>query len=176
MKVQSALLVDDVTTAAHEALGHMAGTPTTSRQYSFLGDLQLNFTGNDDFSNYERYLDMQNATIGIEFEAGSQKFSRQWFSSFPSRTLVGRIASSKAGGVSFDVAWARTGTEDGTKNGTIYGRGSDSVVINAQCQSGPPHFVGKFTVETKQGKAPFRTVPQNANKYAGNRKCDSKWH
>ncbi|XP_057247688.1 alpha-L-fucosidase 2-like isoform X3 [Beta vulgaris subsp. vulgaris] len=75
--------------------------------YQLLGDLILDF---DDHSSehieqsYHRELDLDTATVTVNYSIGDVKFTRQHFASYPDQVIVTKISSSKPGSLSFTAS------------------------------------------------------------------------
>lgn len=75
--------------------------------YQLLGDLILDF---DDHSSehieqsYHRELDLDTATVTVNYSVGDVKFTRQHFASYPDQVIVTKISSSKPGSLSFTAS------------------------------------------------------------------------
>ncbi|XP_057247686.1 alpha-L-fucosidase 2-like isoform X1 [Beta vulgaris subsp. vulgaris] len=79
----------------------------SSSGYQLLGDLILDF---DDHSSehieqsYHRELDLDTATVTVNYSIGDVKFTRQHFASYPDQVIVTKISSSKPGSLSFTAS------------------------------------------------------------------------
>ncbi|MBN1300522.1 MAG: glycoside hydrolase family 95 protein [Melioribacteraceae bacterium] len=69
--------------------------------YQTAGYLRLAFPGHENFRNYYRELNLENAVITTQYEVGDIKFKREIFASFPEQLIVVRITASKLGSISF---------------------------------------------------------------------------
>ncbi|MEO7099390.1 MAG: glycoside hydrolase family 95 protein [Luteolibacter sp.] len=73
-------------------------------KYQELGSLNFTFRlPSGPTSGYRRWLDLDTALAGVEFQAGGTKFEREVFSSAPDKVLVQRVTASKPGSVSFEL-------------------------------------------------------------------------
>ena len=78
-------------------------------KYQELGDLLFKFhlpAGQP--SGYRRWLDLEQALSGVEFQVGEIRYRREVFSSAPDKVLVQRVTSSTPGGVGFELALKRS--------------------------------------------------------------------
>ncbi|KAL3688402.1 hypothetical protein R1sor_014711 [Riccia sorocarpa] len=74
--------------------------------YQPLGVLELQFedTHSDfDRNSYRRQLDLDTATVSIEYNVGDVKYTREYFTSQPHQVLAVRLSADKAQSVSFAV-------------------------------------------------------------------------
>ncbi len=72
--------------------------------YQPLGDIQLNFSNSNNYTNYYRKLDMDNAMVTIRYKVGDVTYTRETFASYPDQVIVMRIYSDKKGSISFNAA------------------------------------------------------------------------
>ena len=74
--------------------------------YQLVGDLKIDF---DDFhaaynkSSYQRELDLDTATVKVQYFVGDTEFTREHFISNPDQVIVMKISGSKSGSLSFTV-------------------------------------------------------------------------
>jgi alpha-L-fucosidase 2 len=79
---------------------HFFGHPQAQQAYQPLGDLLLDFEGEDQASDYRRELDMETGIARITYRAGDATITREIFVSYPDRVMVMRISSDKPGRIS----------------------------------------------------------------------------
>ena len=75
--------------------------------YQTLGDLELTFPEVDAVSNYRRELDLDQAVVRVQYEAGGAHYVREVFSSPVDQAIVMRISCDRPGGVSFAAGLSR---------------------------------------------------------------------
>ncbi|XP_021753430.1 alpha-L-fucosidase 2-like [Chenopodium quinoa] len=80
----------------------LSGEP--SDVYQLLGDLKLDFHEHNSTHNYQRELDLNTATVTVNYSLGDVKFTREHFASNPDQVIVTKISSSKKGSLSFTVS------------------------------------------------------------------------
>ncbi|WP_026259947.1 glycoside hydrolase family 95 protein [Segetibacter koreensis] len=71
------------------------------QKFEPVGSLQLTFNGHDDFSNYNRELDIERAVTKTSYTVGDVTYTREALASFPDRVIVMRLTASKPGNISF---------------------------------------------------------------------------
>ncbi len=76
------------------------------QSYLPAGELVLDFDLPGDIENYQRQLDLEQAVSSCSFSCSGVEFSREFFASYPRQLIVGKIAGSKAGRVSFTAKFA----------------------------------------------------------------------
>ena len=69
-------------------------TPASQRHYEPLGNLTLEF-GHEEarIKNYRRVLDLDTATLNVQYECDEIRYMRQTFASFPDNVIVTRVVS-----------------------------------------------------------------------------------
>jgi alpha-L-fucosidase 2 len=82
---------------------HFYGIPKNQQAYQPLGDLLLDFSGNDQVTDYYRELDMETGIAKITYHDGDTEFMREVFMSYPDRVLVVRLSSNKSGKISVEA-------------------------------------------------------------------------
>src|SRR5690606_12225657 len=70
-----------------------------------VGNLELTFNSHDNFSNYYRELDIENATTKTRYSVDGVTYTREAFTSFPDRVMVIRLSADKPGKLSFSAAF-----------------------------------------------------------------------
>jgi len=76
-----------------------------SARYLPLGNLELQFTNADSTSEkYYRDLDLNNAIATVKYTQNGVEYTREVFTSFPSKAMVVRLTASKKGALNFNVA------------------------------------------------------------------------
>lgn len=71
--------------------------------YQTMGDLFLDFKGHDNFKNYHRTLDIENAVSTVSYEVNGVNFKREFFSSLIDNVIVIKLSSSKKGSLNFNI-------------------------------------------------------------------------
>jgi alpha-L-fucosidase 2 len=90
------------------ALLAMTGTPQGERHYESLGELFIDFKGQDgEVQNYRRELDLNNAVASVNYEIGDVLYSREVLATAVHNVMAIHISSNKPGSVSFIVNLAR---------------------------------------------------------------------
>jgi alpha-L-fucosidase 2 len=75
--------------------------------YQTLGSLRLSFEGHDQFTNYYRDLDIENAIATTSYQANGVDYKREVFTSFTDQVVVIRVTASKKGAIGFAAAMDR---------------------------------------------------------------------
>lgn len=95
-----------------------------------VGNLNLNFAGHENFANYRRELDIQNAIAKTSYEVDGVTYTREVFVSFSERVIIMHISSNKKDKISFIANYnslhkEKNFTINASKDLEITGRTSD---------------------------------------------------
>ncbi|MBP6758378.1 MAG: glycoside hydrolase family 95 protein [Flavobacterium sp.] len=71
-----------------------------------LGNLNLVFDGHENYTNYNRELDIEKAVAKTTYSVGNVSYTRETFASMTDRVIVMRITASKAGSLSFRMDYS----------------------------------------------------------------------
>ena len=69
--------------------------------YQTVGSLKLDFEGVDDYTDFYRDLDIQNAVTTTRFTVDGVEYTREAFTSFPDQLFIVRLTASENGKISF---------------------------------------------------------------------------
>lgn len=94
-----------VCSGAGSGKGNGAGVPFGC--FQSLGDLRINFDKSDDFSDYNRELDLVNGVVRVNYRQNGILFKREIFASYPDRALVIHLTSDKKGALNFNTTITR---------------------------------------------------------------------
>jgi len=72
--------------------------------YQTAGNINLLFPGHENFTNYYRELNIENAVTTTRYDVDGVTYKREVFASFPDQVIVVRITSSKPGKISFTAS------------------------------------------------------------------------
>ncbi|WP_347840848.1 glycoside hydrolase family 95 protein [uncultured Draconibacterium sp.] len=75
--------------------------------YETAGNLRLNFEGHENYSDYYRELDIENAVTKSIYTVDGVKFQREVFTSFTDQVIVIRLTASENGKISFEAEMDR---------------------------------------------------------------------
>src|SRR5688572_4287184 len=71
-----------------------------------VGNLLLQFTGHDDYTNYRRELDIERAVATTTYTVAGITYKREILASIPDRVIVMRLTAGKARSVSFTASFS----------------------------------------------------------------------
>lgn len=87
--------------------GHGNGAEVPFGCFQTLGDLWIDFQKQEEFQNYRRELDMDDAIARISYTQGGVKYKREIFVSQPDQVMVIRFTADKPGSISFKTTLTR---------------------------------------------------------------------
>lgn len=70
-----------------------------------VGNLELQFSGHDNFTNYRRELDLERAVATASYQVNGITYTRQVLASFPDRVVVMHLSASQRGSISFSATY-----------------------------------------------------------------------
>ncbi len=92
--------------------------------YQTVGNLNLQFSGHENYTNYYRELDIENAITLTRYSVNNINYSTKVFSSFPDQVIIAQIKADKPGSVSFSATMDRPSTIN------IATRGNDELILS----------------------------------------------
>lgn len=75
--------------------------------YETVGNLRLNFENHDNFSNYYRELDLENAINTTKYTVDGVAYKRDIFTSFANQVMVMKLTANKKNKISFNAIFDR---------------------------------------------------------------------
>jgi alpha-L-fucosidase 2 len=125
--------------------------------YQTVGNLRLFFPGHENFTEFYRELNLEDATVSSTYNVNGVTYSTKVFSSFPDQLIVIKISANKPGSISFTatmdrpVGWNKTPTCD------IHSLGSDEILLTGTSSShegvqGAVQFEAKVKAIANGGK------------------------
>lgn len=75
--------------------------------YQTVGNLRLDFEGQENYTNYYRELDIQKAVSTTTFSSNGVTYRREVFTSFPDQAVIIRLTASKSNSISFKASLDR---------------------------------------------------------------------
>lgn len=116
--------------------------PIKQVPYQPFGDLYIDFKGHENFSNYQRELDIEEAISNVSYKVNGVDFRREVFSSFPDQIIAVNLTASKPKALNFDL-WLDALHED--KSVTTNG---NTQTLKVQVKDGALHGVATLKIET----------------------------
>jgi len=87
---------------------NLMGIPNRQPPYQPLADLKLEFSGQDNATDYRRELNLATGIVRVTYRIGEATYTREVFSSAPDQALVVRIECDKPGHLSFRATLTRS--------------------------------------------------------------------
>lgn len=75
-----------------------------NQSYAPMGDLNIDFNNISEFKEYRRELDLESASVNVEYESNDVKFTRTTFISKPDNIIVVKFAASEKGKITFEAS------------------------------------------------------------------------
>ena len=124
--------------------------------YQTVGNLKLTFPGHENFKDYYRELDLENATVSSAYSLNGVKYSTKIISSFPDQVIVARVSADKPGSISFSVTMDRPVGKDNNPTCKVHFIGNDELVLTGTTSShegvqGAVQFEAKVKAVNKGG-------------------------
>ncbi len=145
----------------HDAHMHLAQNflDEPVAHYLLFGDMDIEFEGSEEFSDYGRTLDLDSAVVTVAYTQDGTRFTREYFCSKPADAFVIKLTADKLGKISFkaNISTPMKG-EIGEKNGYFYFDGICPDYINNGVYEYPEEpekqgvsFRGGFKVKAEGG-------------------------
>jgi len=98
------LLTEKKQESAHKlAMEEFMSVPLRQKEYQPFGDLYIEFQGHEEFTDYHRELDIENAVCRTSYMAGEVKYSREVVASFPHQVIAIQLTADQAKALSFKI-------------------------------------------------------------------------
>lgn len=102
--IQNYIQDGDIQDAATLVSYAYQGTPVSMQHYDLLGDLTLNMdSGSESLENYQRWLNIADATTGVSYQSGDTTFTREFFASEPAGMVIAKLEADVEGDLSFHL-------------------------------------------------------------------------
>jgi alpha-L-fucosidase 2 len=112
---------------ANDLIGaKMMAHPIKQMPYEPVGDLQLEFPGHSEISNYRRELDLDTAIAKVSYRFGDLSFSREVFASPVDQVIIMSLAADRPGQISFVASFITP------QKATIETEGNDTLVVRGE--------------------------------------------
>ena len=129
--IRSNLLSGNFATAQSLSTANYDGMPNSARNYNSIGQLDLVMAHETTVANYERWLDVEDATSGVYYTVAGVTYSREYFASNPENIIAIHIAANRANSVSFSISLRRGST-------VSTGSGSDTIIMTGDSGGNDP--------------------------------------
>jgi alpha-L-fucosidase 2 len=130
----------------------LVSTPQAMRFYQTLGNIEIYFDGGlDEYTNgsYKRWLDLDDATAGVQFSVNATNIERELFASAPDDVIVHKIAATDGGKLSFQMRVNRQQDNINTASDKSFNTGGNTAIMTgAAGSSNPIVFAAGLTIQT----------------------------
>ncbi|ALJ06753.1 alpha-L-fucosidase [Pseudalgibacter alginicilyticus] len=134
--------------------------------YETVGNLRLNFENQENFSNYYRELDIENAINTTSYTVDGVTYKREIFTSFSDQVIVMKITANEEGAISFRATMDRPEPA----KVSVYTEDNDVLVMtgfggdnNFRLSKNTPAIEGKVEFDSR-----VKIVPEGGKIMAGN--------
>jgi alpha-L-fucosidase 2 len=86
----------------------LLGIPNRQPPYQPVGDLNIEFSGQDNAVDYRRELNLATGVVRVTYRVGDATYTREVFSSAPDQALIVRIVCDRPGQLSFHATLERS--------------------------------------------------------------------
>jgi len=126
--------------------------------YQPFGDLHIAMPGHADYSNYERFLDIDNARSIVRYDVDGVQYERETIAPIGSKVIAMRITATEKGKVTFSASFTTPHSDvltgcahnpNGAGMGYAYLHGVSAKHENVK---GKVRFMGVITAQTRGGK------------------------
>lgn len=87
---------------------NMSGDFVRIKPYETAGDLYFDFENADEFSDYERVLNLKDGYLTVKYKSDGVNYERLYFASYPENVIAGRFSANAKGKISFTLTYDRT--------------------------------------------------------------------
>ena len=85
------------------ASDHMMSIPLHQKAYQPFGDISIQFKDHDNYQNYRRELDLENALSTVSYEVGNVRYTRTYLASYPDQVIAIHLAADKKASVNCSI-------------------------------------------------------------------------
>jgi len=122
---------------AHKLFGrNLMGNPVEQMKYQSLANLHIFFEDQKEVTDYKRWLNLETATIGVEYSAHGVVYRREILASAPDQVIMIRLTANQSGKISFrtELRGVRNITHSNYGNDYFQmdGVGNDGLMINGK--------------------------------------------
>lgn len=125
----------------------LSGCPDSMHPYQMLGDIFLQFEGVDNYTDYHRELDLENAVYRQSFICSKTLYKREIFISKPDGVMVMHFLAEGNGKINVTVSLGREKFFDGVKKA-----GTRGICLYGNLGKGGLDFSMMLTADTNDGK------------------------
>lgn len=134
--------------------------------YQLLGDINLEFDESHakyDEGTYQRVLDLDTATVKVQYSVNEVEYSRDYFASYPDEVIVMKISGNKSSSLNFTVSL------DSKLHHHAYVNNNSQIILDGRCPGRriPPHIFGNTSPREREPLGPVQhTNPKGIEYFA----------
>ncbi len=114
--------------------------------YQPFGDLNLQFTNSNVYTNYRRELNIENAIASTSYSSNNVNYKREYFVSAPNQTIVTHLTANKKASINFSTLLTSP-----HRNFTVTQLNSNTVVLSVKVRIGVLHGKSYLQIIKKGG-------------------------
>ncbi len=145
-KVQQLLFEDKNDEATKLAGKTMMGIPDRIKSYQSLGDIILEFSYDEDVSDYRRELDLNTGITKTTYRCGNANFSREVFATAVDYLIIIKLECDTPEKHSFDITMTRE------QDATVEAISDNTLKLNGKVSDGIVSFTAHLQVDPGDGK------------------------
>lgn len=112
-----------------------AATPQSCRNYNWMGTVTFTMNTSSTANSYERYLDLNDSTVGLYYVNGETAYFREYLASNPANVMAVRFAANNSNALSFTVHLDRGWSDSSNRYQDYSGRvGSDTIIMGGRAE------------------------------------------
>ncbi|MFB6320067.1 glycoside hydrolase N-terminal domain-containing protein [Saccharicrinis sp. FJH54] len=122
--------------------------PQYEADYQPFGDVMITFPGHENYSGFNRYLDLNNALTGVSYTVDNVKYKREYLASHPDDVIGMRFSADKKGMISFNATFS---TPHEIRR--IYNVNDNTLGLDLKVEDGDMKGTAYLQVSTSGGQA-----------------------
>ncbi|KAL7791857.1 family 95 glycoside hydrolase [Trichoderma ceciliae] len=157
--VRQLFVANNLTSAGNLVMSQMMPAVGSERQFSYFGNLNLNFGHASGISNYTRSLDTRQGDCSVSYTFNGVTYTREYVASAPAGVIAARFTASKAGALSVSATFSRisnilsniASTSGGVNALTLQGSSGQAAASNPILFTGKARFVASGATFSASG-------------------------
>jgi len=120
--------------------------PQFQANYQPFGDLKIEFEGHDNYSNYRRNINLNDALANVSYKVGNVTYYREMLASNPDNLIAIKLWADKKGSINFATSFSSP-----HKNYITRKSGENSIAIDVKVDNGEMRGTAVIVVENSGG-------------------------
>lgn len=121
--------------------------PQFQASYQPFGDLKIEFEGHENYSNYRRNIDLNNALANVSYKIGNTTFHREMLASNPDNLIAIKISADKKNAVSFKTTFSSA-----HRNYVVRKIGVNAIALDVKVDNGEMRGTSAIIIENIGGE------------------------